>query len=345
MRNYSQSCLECFVKPMRAAFVAVPLLLGVSSMASAAVIADFEGTGLSEGDTITMEASGLTISGGKLVTEGDPIASFVSFDACGAGDTVCTGAPFDNDFLAPIEFVVGHILKIVFGSPLSQLEFTLGDIDAAEIVEIRAYNSAGLVETIVVTSVDLPNGNPDTGDGHGTLVTFAALDIERIEIENLEPALYGVDNIIIRAPALVINIKPNSDPNSINLCSHGTTPVLFWGSENFDVTRVDVFSLIFSSSSVKTVGRSGKSLCSTEDRGAPNETFPDGIDPTADGHLDLTCHFETFELTDLDDASTEATVSGSACDAPNDFDGCKVGDDGYAAFSATDDVNIVKDCQ
>jgi len=140
-----------------------------------------------------------------------------------------------------------------------------------------------------------------------------------------------------------INIKPGSDPNSINACSGGSTPVTIWGSETFDVTTIDVSQLIFASSSVKTVGKSGKSLCSIQDVGSFNDTFFDNLDPLPDGYPDLTCHFITSDL-GLNDASTTGNISITGCDEGYNS-GCTTSSSGYYEITATDAVNIVKDCE
>jgi hypothetical protein len=140
-----------------------------------------------------------------------------------------------------------------------------------------------------------------------------------------------------------INIKPGSDPNSINACSGGATPVTIWGSETFDVTTIDVNQLIFASANVKTVGKSGKSLCSIEDVGAPDEAYFDKLDPLPDGYPDLTCHFITHDL-GLNDASPTADISITGCDDGYNS-GCTTTSTGYYEVTATDSINIVKDCE
>ena len=52
------------------------LILTQAEVWGADLIADFEGTGLPEGSLVTTEIPGLSITGGKLVTEGDPQESF-----------------------------------------------------------------------------------------------------------------------------------------------------------------------------------------------------------------------------------------------------------------------------
>lgn len=135
-----------------------------------------------------------------------------------------------------------------------------------------------------------------------------------------------------------INIKPHSDPNSINLGSGGVVPVIIWGSADFDVSMIDPYQLSFMTAEVKTVGKSDRALCSIVERGSPNDTQFDGMG-TDDGYLDLTCHFLTQEISTLGDGSTEATVTAVIC--PDGYNlGCSPGS---PTITFSDAVNIVKE--
>lgn len=143
---------------------------------------------------------------------------------------------------------------------------------------------------------------------------------------------------------IAINIKPGSTPNSINLCSGGAVPVTIWGMIEFDVANVDPDTLIFNSAKVKTVGKSSRALCSLEGTGSFDDQQFDSVG-LPDGITDLTCHFVTQELTDLDDESTSATLSGAACDSAVSFPTCAPDDASTIEFSGEDSVNIVKTCE
>ena len=91
-------------------------------------------------------------------------------------DVVGLGAPFDNDFLAPI--TSRTTVVIVFDNPISDLAFTLADVDGDESLEINAYDGIGtLLETLLFKP-----GDPNTGDSFGTSVLFSAEGIARVEI-------------------------------------------------------------------------------------------------------------------------------------------------------------------
>ena len=85
-----------------------------------------------------------------------------------------------------------------------------------------------------------------------------------------------------------IDIKPGSDPNSINLGSKGVVPVAVLTTDGFNASEVDA-------ESVKFAG--------TE----PERWTSEDVDE--DGDLDLLFHFKTQEL-DLTTDSTEATLTG-----------------------------------
>lgn len=89
-----------------------------------------------------------------------------------------------------------------------------------------------------------------------------------------------------------IDIKPGSDPNSINLKSKGITPVAVLTDEFFDAKNVLIDSVIFAGAS----SQKGK---------------PEDIDK--DGDLDLMLHFDTQSL-QLTSESAEAVLTGQLAD-------------------------------
>ena len=84
---------------------------------------------------------------------------------------------------------------------------------------------------------------------------------------------------------VAIDIKPGSDPNSINLKSKGLIPVAILGSADFDVTDVDVTSLAFGPDGASTAHDLNDPL-----------VYADHLqDVNFDGYVDLVCHFRTQE--------------------------------------------------
>lgn len=157
-----------------------------------------------------------------------------------------------------------------------------------------------------------------------------------------------LDNVSLVGPdpatrnaCTTVNIKPHSDPNSINICSSGTVPVTIWGSATFDVSTIDPAQLMLGGALVNTVGKTARYQCSVSDSGQPQADAFDGIG-LPDGYPDLTCHFETAANM-FQESATSATVSMLVCQ-----DGFTTGCAGKPSttLTAMDAVRIVKDgCQ
>jgi len=92
------------------------------------------------------------------------------------------------------------------------------------------------------------------------------------------------------AQEIAIDIKPGSDQNSINLNSRGVVAVAVLATETFDAyTMLDPESVLFA--------------------GAPPLHY-NGEDIDDDGDEDLVFHFRTQSLTELDENSIEAFLTG-----------------------------------
>lgn len=102
-----------------------------------------------------------------------------------------------------------------------------------------------------------------------------------------------------------IDIKPGSDPNSINLKSKGVVPVAVLTTDDFDASDVDPETVVFAGAE-------------------PARWVMEDVD--GDGDMDMLFHFKTQDL-NLDEDSTEATLTGETIDG--------------IPIEGTDTVNIV----
>jgi len=124
----------------------------------------------------------------------------------------------------------------------------------------------------------------DISVGSLTTYTFTAVtDNHTIE------ATFDVITIIIE-----IDIKPGSDPNSINPNSNGVIPVAILTTDEFDATTVDPDTVLFGPSEA-----------------APVHCVFVGVDN--DGDTDMLLHFRTQE-TGIGEGDTEATLTGKTID-------------------------------
>ena len=107
---------------------------------------------------------------------------------------------------------------------------------------------------------------------------------------------------------VVIDIKPGSDPNAINLNNKGVISVAILGGKTFDVTCVKVDSLRFGPA------------------GALNALAPSYEDVNGDGYIDLMTHYRTQD-TGIAPGDTKACLKGEL------IDGIK--------FTACDSIKVI----
>jgi len=197
---------------------------------------------------------------------------------------------------------------------------------------IRRYNLDGTDPVDIVTGLSQPLKLALDPDGSKVYWTeFGTGEIRRANLDgtNVETIHSGLSqplaiSLFVPAEPVVIevnvDIKPGSDPNSINLCSGGNVPVAIFASAELDVADINTDTLRFAEASVKVVGKKDPhTLCNLED------VSGDLID-------DLVCHYVTQDIAALDGESSTATVNGELLDG--------------TPFEGTDSVNIVKNtCQ
>jgi hypothetical protein len=113
-----------------------------------------------------------------------------------------------------------------------------------------------------------------------------------------ENAACGLSSITVD-----IDIKPSSDPNSINTKSMGSIPVAILGSDVFDVQTVDISTLTFGPAGAMPVHTLSD----------PSMYAKHLEDVNLDGYPDLVSHYQQ-KMTGLAVDDTEACVSGNTTD-------------------------------
>ena len=101
----------------------------------------------------------------------------------------------------------------------------------------------------------------------------------------------------------LVDIKPGSDPNSINVFSNGVIPVAILSSDTFDATTVDVTTLTFGPAGASPIHRNGHI----------EDVDGDGLD-------DFVSHYRTQE-TGIAFGDTDACIIGATFDGQGLF-GC-----------------------
>jgi probable HAF family extracellular repeat protein len=101
-----------------------------------------------------------------------------------------------------------------------------------------------------------------------------------------------------------IDIKPDSDDNTINVNDHGVIPVAILGTPDFDVTQVDPTTVLLQGMRVKTASKS-------------NNLLFDYVDVNNDGQVDLLLKIEDSNGTFIE-SQAEATLTGAL------YDGTKI---------------------
>ena len=128
-------------------------------------------------------------------------------------------------------------------------------------------------------------------DGSSDAFNTLSMEFDDISAASLEASGIPQTSVI----PVPVDIKPGSDPNSINPRSKAVVPVAVLGSINFDALQVDVSTVRFG---------------------------PEGASPAHDGHvedvnddgfMDMVFHFKTRE-TGIACGDTEATLTGEMYD-------------------------------
>lgn len=259
------------------------------------------GIGFDDVDSLAFAPDGtlfaVAVAGHSLITI-DPITGVGTLVA-----NLWSSSGWVFSFVGAIEFLrdgtlIGADMDDASGGPTTLLTIDPTDGDATAIGDIGWDSVEGMSLSSdgrlfgVAGALDL---NP------GTLIEIDPENLPGSSVQEITPdASRPLDGLAApRRDLIAIDIKPGGYPNCFNVNGHGVIPVAILGSDVFDVTQIDIDSLIFEGLEVRVRGQ-GKPLCAFEYS-------------NSDGFLDLVCHFEDEESAWTGDSSF-AWVSGELDD-------------------------------
>jgi len=231
----------------------------------------------------------LTTNGG----DGSVDTSFAPGTIILTGSDSDTGGSVDTDYTVSVATVCGATIDFDW-------DYETNDLDG---FDPSYYLINGADEFI--SSTDGSNGSESVPVFAGDIFGFRVNTVDDIGGE----AFLEISNfsVIPDASCADIDIKPNSDPNSINLSNKGVIPVAILGSDTYDVTDVDFSSLDFEGA-------------------APKHQAGHIEDVNADSYPDLVAHFPTQDVGLVAYATEgcltwdDSQTSNIACDSTRVFD-------------------------
>lgn len=173
------------------------------------------------------------------------------------------------DGFLQVDASFGDPIVTIYGSDFAVNGVPLIDENGEPLSEFAFDSSYGLGELTGIYE----NGQPINGDPDNGLA---------LQLCGGAPLHFAIS-----APEVMIDIKPGSDTNIINLKSKGVVPVAILTTGTFDAAEVDPATVLFAGA-------------------APVGWALEDVD--GDGDMDLLFHFRTQEL-NLDENSTEATLT------------------------------------
>ena len=283
----------------------------ISNISAAAGLTHLLGLGLINNQIETMNLGSANLpSLDTFDIAGNPLANVLLADAAlsqTSFNTLMDGGHLTYTGIAELPGVLNLDMSGVDFAGIPDLSTMYSADDLEQLSLAGATNLGGTQVVPLTVELDSLNWLDVTGP-------WDSFDAGTQSSLNAWDAVEGNTLVFSEPSTLVsIDIKPGSDPNSINPGSNGNIAVAIFGTNTFDVTTVDLTTVMLADAGIKARGKKGDLMSSFED--------VDG-----DGLLDLLIHIDTQGLV-LSDDDVEAHLTGET------FDGLSI--------SGADVINLV----
>jgi len=213
-----------------------------------------------------------------------------SYEVCQAGIDL----RYDPSVVTVTNIVKGDIPSSSF---IFDSEIFTNDVATYQMDFFNVYSGNIIIAYITFQAVGNPGDSCELifGDwGNRFLGTFLA----NYGGAGVSPLTFDDGTFTILSPIqeVEIDIKPGSDPNSINLKSNGLIPVAILTTPDFDATTIDASTVTF-----------GPDAATMAHKHAHFEDIND------DGEIDMVLHFRTQD-TGISTGDTEACLEGTTLD-------------------------------
>jgi hypothetical protein len=213
----------------------------------------------------------------------------------GTGVETILRAPIDAEDIA-----LDRIGRKIYWPDNASHKIQRANLDGSDVEDLVVISTSDFFSNIDVDPVQRKMYWTDPGNGKVQRANLDGTEVEDLIVGLIFPSPLALDLSL----TVDIDIKPGSDPNSINPSLEGDLPVAILGSDSFDVMDVDETTLAFGPN------------------GAPfdHSQGPHYEDLNGDGFTDLMSHFR-IEETGVEFGDMEACITGETLDGEF-FEGC-----------------------
>ena len=238
--------------------------------------------------TNTATLTGVEVFGGTVESPIE-IDAFFDCDICQPLAIEKTASPASYSMLGQAidyDYIVKNTgVETIYG-PITVLDDKVATVVCTPVVELTPGASVSCSAEYFITQEDLDVGSLTN------IATASGFDSQGMPVDSFR-AVATVS--ALESVNVDIDIKPGSDPNTINLGSNGNVPVAIFSDATFDATTIDPTSVTLEDAQVRMKGN-GTAQASSDDI-------------NLDGLLDLVVHVETSGL-DLTVGDVVAQLNG-----------------------------------